>query len=228
MYAHDQYVNYFQLLISPNWSCWRSEDWRDAQDAQDVIFSGFLGVFFTNNIFRYWYIRHRTAEARVGRCQRDGRSFFFDQKKGSEKKRWKKVFSSQKEKMEEGAATKMVSICPLQQASDKSPSSINITHVNGYMYWSPQIQCDAVMFVSYWICGGQSNRIWTVGTLSSKVEVSSVSLKNCNFLCKLQKNTFYLEYFPVIVNCRTRFWPLQTKTGQDLLCSSINVENIYI
>jgi len=44
----------------------------------------------------------------------------------------------------------------------------------------------------------------------------------------LQKNTFYLEYFPVIVNCRTRFWPLQTKTGQDLLCSSKNVENIYI
>jgi len=48
----------------------------------------------------YWYLRHRTAEAGV---RKGGGEGFSSQKKG-----WKK------KKLEEGAATKMVSICSLQ------------------------------------------------------------------------------------------------------------------
>ena len=150
---------YFQWLIFPTLSCWRHEEWRDLHQ-QDVICNGFWGVFnFTKN---YFQILISPTSYCWSRGEERKRWRFFEPKKGAgEKKSWKKV-----------PRRKWFPFVHFNFNFWKTTIQYKY-HTCEWIYVliSPCIQYDAVMFVSCWIYG-QSNRTWTIGTLSSKVEVS--------------------------------------------------------
>ena len=150
---------YFQWLIFPTLSCWRHEEWRDLHQ-QDVICNGFWGVFnFTKKLFSDIDISDIVL-LKQGWGKEEVK-VFRAKKRGGRKKSWKKV-----------PRRKWFPFVHFNFNFWKTTIQYKY-HTCEWIYVliSPYIQYDAVMFVSCWIYG-QSNRTWTIGTLSSKVEVS--------------------------------------------------------